>query len=1284
MLKHAKLVFGLLALAGLSALALPPYGDPNQPYDRLPGTRETYHVKWAKPWAGGKLNVLFILPFCNSREVVETAQRLELDYTVIMNSGSAVWEDGYFEGATATPLKGEEAKLVLGEIVQKRLSLGHSYDAIVIGKLSWPVIPADVRELILKHVERGAGLVYVSPNRLKRGLDANSYMPGEDPEFNRLFATDGVPGLADALLAGLPLDALPWHRIKTPGEYQSVPGIPRYDHAQTAVCLLGTQHGKGRIAALQYADADVSSRGGVSLSPFLAWPSTAPGLGEDFPVVRDYAFALLARTITWAAAKETATGVEIAVSAPATELKCAPLNAKYLKSCWEPKTPSTVVARSDLPKTTFRFSVSGGRAADSAKVAWSLRDRTGKILQEDTAVLADAGGVRSASVKAPALPRGTFFLDARVLDRTDRVLAFASKAIAVENPVTISALATAQDRYKRGETITGRVSFSQSLPADVTAEVTAIDSWQRVVARQPAVLAADRTSAEFVVPVADPLSRLWDIRCELRDANGAIDAATTWVGLPDWTFDDYLWMLIFAPTPGVYEWKGALYADAIRPYGVNATFTYLIYSNLRQYEVNERNHLVSVSYAEHMGENDSVARPMDQKPARTDLDIAELNRMTRHIADTGEPLDPKLFPYKQQHLSAEWINSRVKEYAQSGKFGSPFYVLTGENYLSGDFFGVENSGFGPLTTRKFQEWCKEQYANNLAALNREWSSDYKSWEEIKGLLLTEAVEKNQMPHWVDFRYFMRSRMWSQYFLDWTDMLRRYVPEARTGRCGHDQYDFTRFRDQMTCSKVYVGQEENSEWRHGLSLELLQSFSGDKSFLLAPQSMIRWTYDLENPLNRERWPWLVLFLGLQGFDWERGLGESLGGEFCFTPDMSEPLPFLLDLSREVRQLQSGIGKLTITAKPYRSHVAMLWSPYNHYISRLYPFQDNAFSGTWLANVSVVGGAPSDALAMLNAARIRPTMVGPQDLADGGLKKRGFTALVLPYNKGMSEMEAREIRQFVREGGLVIAENTPGISSEHGRELAQPRLPDLFPDWKQKTVVHQGKGVAAYMAGEINGFIAHMEKADFTGTDAVAALLKEYAQEEPPVELLDSRGLPRRDTLMPVFQQGSTTLLGLLRANTAALRALPEDTLIRFRKPLHVWDLRKGAYCGERRELPVRLDMRPQYYALLPVRPLGMTLTSPASVAQGKPAEIVGRVAFSGDKAEVARAGQAVHLRVFGPDGSELECYRRNLVFAGESFTTSLPISLSERAGRYRVEADHVITGAKAESWFDVVQ
>ena len=161
--------------------------------------------------------------------------------------------------------------------------------------------------------------------------------------------------------------------------------------------------------------------------------------------------------------------------------------------------------------------------------------------------------------------------------------------------------------------------------------------------------------------------------------------------------------------------------------------------------------------------------------------------------------------------------------------------------------------------------------------------------------------------------------------------------------------------------------------------------------------------------------------------------------CFTPDLSEPMPFLVNIGAQVRELQRGIGALCNTAQPLRSPVAILWSPVNHYISRTLPRQANGFTGGYLANVDVDGGAINDCLVLMKNLRIRPTFVGPQDVEDGTLEQRGFKALLLPYSKGMRAGEAKAIRGFVWSSAATI--RGPVRSSARGSSAVNS--PICFP-------------------------------------------------------------------------------------------------------------------------------------------------------------------------------------------------------------------------------------------------
>jgi hypothetical protein len=269
--------------------------------------------------------------------------------------------------------------------------------------------------------------------------------------------------------------------------------------------------------------------------------------------------------------------------------------------------------------------------------------------------------------------------------------------------------------------------------------------------------------------------------------------------------------------------------------------------------------------------------------------------------------------------------------------------------------------------------------------------------------------------------------------------------------------------------------------------------------------------------------------------------------------------------------------------------------------------------------------------------------------------------------------------------VIADNTPGVCSEHGRELKQPRLADLFPILDRKNTVNFGKGMAVCLPNGINGYLDRFEQADYSAAEPVATLLREHAGIVPPIELLDGRGQPRRDTLMPIFFRGSTMLVGLLRAS-ASLGKEPEETEIRLPGRFHLWDLCGHLYWGQADHFRLRLNWEPHYYAILPTNPGPMSLVAQRpQVRPGEDLVLDGQVQLAAlQSAEMEPLGQAVHIRVYGPDGGEQECYRKNLVFDGPRFQYVLPISRSEPPGRYTAEVEHVITGSKSSTSYDILQ
>ncbi len=1277
----------LLVTGAVSLYGTAPYGDPNQPYDKLPGTLETYHVKWATPLPDGKLKILFIVPYSMSREVVELRQRLDLDYTVIMNVCRSSWWEGYREGGDASPIaNGEE---VLNKIVDERLDLSRKYDAIVIGKVSWEIMPAKVKELVLSRVRRGTALVYVSPHRATSGWrgGAAPQATTPDPQYDKLFRQDDKPGITKMLTEGLPFDVIPLSVKDTADEAAKLPKAPIAPGSfrlplQKPVNIRVTKEGNGNIVVLDYCDLGI----GNSLTSDVFYD----------PVMYDYEYALLSRCILYAVKGESGPKSSVSFKSPETALK-APEGMK-MPAGWDVKSPKTVIARDALKNSKVVISIDSADVRGASTADVQIRDEKGSILKSETRNISlSAGKISTEEFSLPVLARGTYFADLRVKTKAG-IVSFSSAAFRVETPATVTKIETDRPYYERGNRIQGRVSFS-SLQEGQRAEASAFDTWGREVARVPVNISSDRDGGEFTIPVANPLSRLWDISVAVKDSEGTVSDSRIWVGLPDWDFDDYYVPFIFSAGPIPSDgWRGYLYTSQARKHGVNGNNTYVIYAFTDQYEYNERGHLINITYGEHLGENGlgTGTQFFSQENRESEYPGASMAEWVEMIKDAlanhDGKIDTQKFPealdFGNYKLGGGWLNERMKSYTELLKFGTPYAFLTGENYLLGEPNGYEISGFSPTSTRLFQQWCKEEYKNDLNALNTEWGSDFKDWGEIRGILFKEAYKAKQMPRWIAFRYFMRSRVFSEFFIEYTDMIRRNIGYPLvTGTNGHEHHDISRYRNEMTSGKLYTGQQQNAEYRQCVGEELRQSFSGDRSFLISSQSMMTLNFDQKTPLNNYRLPWKMLFAGYRGFDWEAGSAssDSLGGMSCMTPDYSEPMPFFKNIGEQVLYLQSGIGRLCITSKPYRSDVAVLWSLPNHYISRLYPRQEQGFSGGWLYNIDVDGGAIADILVLMKNLRIRPTFVAPEDIIAGDLTKRGFKALILPYNKGMSDDEAKIIRSFVEKGGLVIAENQPGIFTRFGKTREKPVLADLFPVTDRENVVQYGKGTAAYMPGAINGYLSRMEKGDYAGSDSIGLLLEKYAGIRPFAELTDGNGKPRRDTLMPVYLNGSSRFIGMLRADTSAGKET-EETKVTLDKKYHVWDVRQSKYLGYVDGLEMKLDMYPKFLALLPANPESISVrTDSPSVKQGGTIRTDVSVKFgAGSQDDINGMGQVVHLKVYDPEGKELEWYRKNVVFKGDKLTVEIPVSYTERPGDYKAVVEYPVTGMNASATFTVMK
>ncbi|MDD2706692.1 MAG: beta-galactosidase trimerization domain-containing protein [Verrucomicrobiae bacterium] len=121
---------------------------------------ETPHIKWTKPDAQGPLKVLFIVSRLGMREVVELAQRMDLQYTVFAVGGQNYNLSGFNSFLAVNQYEPDRARDEDSMSDEFESKLDGSYDLIVAGNVNLNTFPLFVRYKLMKKVKDGIPLVF--------------------------------------------------------------------------------------------------------------------------------------------------------------------------------------------------------------------------------------------------------------------------------------------------------------------------------------------------------------------------------------------------------------------------------------------------------------------------------------------------------------------------------------------------------------------------------------------------------------------------------------------------------------------------------------------------------------------------------------------------------------------------------------------------------------------------------------------------------------------------------------------------------------------------------------------------------------------------------------------------------------------------------------------------------------------------------------------------------------------------------------------------------------------
>gem|GEM_PF-593224 len=339
--------------------------------------------------------------------------------------------------------------------------------------------------------------------------------------------------------------------------------------------------------------------------------------------------------------------------------------------------------------------------------------------------------------------------------------------------------------------------------------------------------------------------------------------------------------------------------------------------------------------------------------------------------------------------------------------------------------------FSDSCVQDFRDFAAAEYGT-IAALNAEYGTAYESFAEVVPASFEQAVaDPDRVPAWIDHRRHA-DLVWSRHLGRAREWLQEQSPGSRVGYEGSNDSghgprngaltacDYGRLADSMDMNGLYY-------WP--FQLAAVRDFSASGTLIgggwFGGYGQIwRGSHD---PLTQQWWVWNALLRGANSVWTFAGVGAShwsvVATDFAFYDYFEGTL-------EQVQLLKRGIAKLLLAAERCDDGVAVLYSPSSMLLAALADPKD----GFW-NNAAAVPIA-------LQETGLQYRMLTVAALEAGALRRRGCRLLVLPGSQALSVASAARIREFVGDGGVLLADLRPGVADVHGKLRAQGVLDALF--------------------------------------------------------------------------------------------------------------------------------------------------------------------------------------------------------------------------------------------------
>jgi hypothetical protein len=638
-----------------------------------------------------------------------------------------------------------------------------------------------------------------------------------------------------------------------------------------------------------------------------------------------------------------------------------------------------------------------------------------------------------------------------------------------------------------------------------------------------------------------------------------------------------------------------------------------------------------------------------------------------------DPSRKEAFKRHPSFWDPEWrakIHDRLVEDARKNSPYRPlFYSLADESGIA-DLAAFWDFDFSDQSLAPMRPWLRERY-RTLAALNREWGTQFDSWDLVTPMTTHEAMQEkgDNFASWADFKEWMDISFADALKMG-TDAVHEVDKDAYVGIGGGQMpswggYDYSRITKAITAIEPYD---------IGGSVEIIRSLNPNMPMLSTGFANGDW---------EQHRAWYELLHGHRGLIiWDE--------KHEYVDENGKPGPRGEQAAKYYNEIRDGIGALIINSRPVTDPIAIHYSQPS--MRTEWMLARRPEGDAWINRSAKTERTDNNFMRLreswcklIEDQGLQYKFVAYGDLAKGRLLTAGYHVLVLPQSSALSQEEADAIHEFVAQGGIAIADGEPGTFNEHSRRLPQSSVVDLFGGAHDKavTVREFGSGKAIFLKTDTLGYLQNRLIKKEGPVDSLVGDLLRANGVRPEFAVNDASGKPVVGVETHVFENGGVRLITLLSNPQSRVDELgPPDfrSNQRFESPvtvnvalpeaMYLYDVRQCESLGQKRKVTVTLNpYEPAVFAVSAEPFPELRVGAPKQVKRGA------MVHVNIDLAQTPASLHVVHVDVMNPTGKRVLYYSGNVFAQKGHAAKQIPLAENDPAGTWTLRIHDLLSGQR---------